>query len=564
MGLLFEPTMSLDDILTEIVARTTELVGAERTSLFLLDRDGSLVSRVVEGEGIKEIRLEPGQGIAGWVASHNHSLIVPDAYGDERFDTSWDRATGFRTRCMICHPIVNHRREVMGVIEALNKREDDIFTEGEHGLLGLIAGQVSLILENSRLMINLVRKNQALAMARQKLNRRNREIALMLDLERRVAEAEDLDSLFHSILSRTRDATRAKVSLLYFSDDTGSDLRVVNDESPVAKVIRTKPGVGFGGWVAAKGQEINLLDPPADPLYIPEHEDRIGIPMRNLAAVPLIKEHPDKWRASLMVYNKVLGDGFDESDMVLLRLVAARLAQAIDHFSNREERERDRRLATVGRLLAGVLHDLKSPMSIISGYAELLAQKANSPEGDEYLEHLNRAIQRISSMAEEIIAFSRGERELLWSTVSINDFVKRFIKQMESLLARSQVTLKTQIRTGGTVEIDQEKMLRVFHNIVLNAVEAMPEGGRLVIEVDRLGDHIVFGFADTGPGIPEEIRGSIFRSFVTMGKRQGTGLGLAVAREIVENHGGTISFTSIKGSGTTFLVSIPERPTEGE
>ncbi len=564
MGLLFEPTMSLDDILTEIVARTTELVGAERTSLFLLDRDGSLVSRVVEGEGIKEIRLEPGQGIAGWVASHNHSLIVPDAYGDERFDTSWDRATGFRTRCMICHPIVNHRREVMGVIEALNKREDDIFTEGEHGLLGLIAGQVSLILENSRLMINLVRKNQALAMARQKLNRRNREIALMLDLERRVAEAEDLDSLFHSILSRTRDATRAKVSLLYFSDDTGSDLRVVNDESPVAKVIRTKPGVGFGGWVAAKGQEINLLDPPADPLYIPEHEDRIGIPMRNLAAVPLIKEHPDKWRASLMVYNKVLGDGFDESDMVLLRLVAARLAQAIDHFSNREEREPDRRLATVGRLLAGVLHDLKSPMSIISGYAELLAQKANSPEGDEYLEHLNRAIQRISSMAEEIIAFSRGERELLWSTVSINDFVKRFIKQMESLLARSQVTLKTQIRTGGTVEIDQEKMLRVFHNIVLNAVEAMPEGGRLVIEVDRLGDHIVFGFADTGPGIPEEIRGSIFRSFVTMGKRQGTGLGLAVAREIVENHGGTISFTSIKGSGTTFLVSIPERPTEGE
>jgi signal transduction histidine kinase len=143
--------------------------------------------------------------------------------------------------------------------------------------------------------------------------------------------------------------------------------------------------------------------------------------------------------------------------------------------------------------------------------------------------------------------------------VPIDGFMDRFVAQVESLLKRNRVELKTQIRTGGTVYLDQEKMLRVFHNIVLNSVEAMPEGGKLVIEVDSLGDNIVFGFADTGPGIPDEIRGSLFQSFVTMGKRQGTGLGLAVARELVEAHGGTITFTSIKGSGTTFLVSIPEK-----
>jgi two-component system, NtrC family, sensor kinase len=85
----------------------------------------------------------------------------------------------------------------------------------------------------------------------------------------------------------------------------------------------------------------------------------------------------------------------------------------------------------------------------------------------------------------------------------------------------------------------------------------MDRGGKLTIEADELDDHLHFSFTDTGRGIPEEIQGSIFRSFITLGKRQGTGLGLAVAREVVEAHGGAINFTTVQGGGTTFLVSLP-------
>jgi signal transduction histidine kinase len=258
-----------------------------------------------------------------------------------------------------------------------------------------------------------------------------------------------------------------------------------------------------------------------------------------------------------MVANSKHSDRFEEADMALLRLIARRFAQAVEELSTREKLERDRRLATVGRLLAGVLHDLKSPMAVISGYSELLAYKAGDEEASGYLEQIHSALDRITTMAEEIISFSRGDREVLFSNVDVTQTMQRFFEQIGPFLRSNNVDLETYVRLTGKVRMDEEKMLRAFHNIVNNAVEAMKNGGTLTIEVDRLGRQAVFGFTDTGTGIPDAIHGSIFKSFVTVGKGQGTGLGLAVARKAVEAHGGSISFTTSRDSGTTFLIKIP-------
>jgi signal transduction histidine kinase len=258
-----------------------------------------------------------------------------------------------------------------------------------------------------------------------------------------------------------------------------------------------------------------------------------------------------------MVANSKLSDRFEEADMALLRLIARRFAQAVEELSAREKQERDRRLATVGRLLAGVLHDLKSPMAVISGYSELLAYQAGDEEASGYLEQIHSALDRITTMAEEIISFSRGDREVLFSNVDIGQTMQSFFEQIGPFLRSNNVDLETYVRLTGKVRMDEEKMIRAFHNIVNNAVEAMKNGGTLTIEVDRLGRQAVFGFTDTGTGIPDTIQGSIFKSFVTVGKGQGTGLGLAVARKAVEAHGGSISFTTSRNSGTTFLIKIP-------
>lgn len=558
IGLALESTMSFDEVLTLAVQRTTRLMGAERSTLFLLDDEGRLVSRVLEGGDVNEIQLAPGRGIAGWVARHGRPLIVADAYADERFDPSWDSRTGFVTRCLMAHPIIGRHGVVIGVTEVLNKLDGE-FDEEDLRLLGLIAGQLALTVENARLMIDLVRKNRVISQAKGDLERHNRELSLLLDLERLVARVEDVDDLASGVLAQVIEITEAGVGVLYKLDETGAESRVLSRGQKLARLMRVESGVGFTGWVAAKGHELVVAEPGGDPRFAAGLEQRIGIPLKNLAAVPLVFADDLElgMQASLLVANKDRPEGFDESDLMMLTLVASQLAAAMAHVTTREVRERERRLATVGRLLAGVLHDLKSPITVISGYAELLAARVGGDEGKEYLEHVHKALERMSTMAEEIISFSRGERRVLVRSVQLKEFVDRFVQQVIHHLESSSITLDLQVRTSGTARLDEDKMTRAFQNIVLNAVEAMPDGGSLTLEVDQIGEELIFSFSDTGPGIPEEIQGSLFQSFVTLGKENGTGLGLAVAREIVEGHGGKINFTTTRTGGTTFLVIVP-------
>jgi signal transduction histidine kinase len=343
--------------------------------------------------------------------------------------------------------------------------------------------------------------------------------------------------------------------VLHLVDEAGSTSRAIAQGFSRCRVVRVEPGSGFSGWVAAKGRELLVNSPEGDPRFQERIVRRIGPPLENLAAVPLPFGEDQRSHGSLLAANKP--GGFAEGDLAMLRLVAALLAQAVEHIRDRVSRERERRLATVGRLLAGVLHDLKSPMTVVSGYAEMLAAKVEDAECEDYLAQINKALDRISQMAAEIIAFSKGERQLLLHTCAVEQFVEEFEKQVRPHLESSGVSFGTCLRTAGVVRLDEDKMTRAFHNVVNNAVEAMPSGGDLTMEVYRAGADIVFSFTDTGPGIPEEIQGTLFESFVTSGKESGTGLGLAVAREIVEAHNGKISFTTLKGQGTTFLISIP-------
>jgi signal transduction histidine kinase len=271
---------------------------------------------------------------------------------------------------------------------------------------------------------------------------------------------------------------------------------------------------------------------------------------------------------AIALYNKRDAKGFSGEDRSLLELIAANASTAIRLQMAREQHEREERLTTIGRLLSAVIHDLKTPLTVISGYVQLMQTADAKKKRAEYAEAALKQFDHISAMQREVLEFARGERNVLVRKVYLQKFFDEVRSAVEPMLKRENVDLVIDLQDKGTARFDEGKILRVVHNLARNAVEAMQSqsGGRFSIRVSRThkgeeDETLVITFTDTGPGIPKEIEHRLFRSFVTANKKGGTGLGLAIVKKIAEDHGGTITVRSTK-RGATFDLRLPQAKRE--
>jgi len=223
------------------------------------------------------------------------------------------------------------------------------------------------------------------------------------------------------------------------------------------------------------------------------------------------------------------------------------------------------RLATIGRMASTISHDLRHPLTTILAYAEFQSEgdlDANQRKGlyDEIRSSVNRMAELISSLLE----FSKGREAL---QLSHGDVVEALERTLSSIRIRPefkgiQITVAHDGATDGW--FDFKKLDRAFDNLLQNACEAAPPAtGKIQILARGVDDHVEISVADNGPGIPESIREDVFQPFVTYGKEEGTGLGLAVVQKIVRDHGGEVMIEATGESGTTFKVILPlKRPTQ--
>ena len=207
-------------------------------------------------------------------------------------------------------------------------------------------------------------------------------------------------------------------------------------------------------------------------------------------------------------------------------------------------------------MLAGVLHDFRTPMTIISGYAQLMAQLDDPEERSAYAEQILEQFEVMSGMAKEVLAFARGETTILVRRVYLNRFLEQLETQLEHGLKGRGVHLEIDAGYAGIAYFDEQKLMRLAQNFARNAADAMPEGGRFRVATRAEPDSIVFEFSDEGPGIAPELEGRLFELFES-GREGGTGLGLAIVKKIVDEHGGTLAYTTSPGEGTTFTVALP-------
>ncbi len=378
------------------------------------------------------------------------------------------------------------------------------------------------------------------------------------------------------------------------SGDVESDIRVL-ESSPIEKMKDIAHSVV--NYVARTQEEVILNYATDDPVYgsDPYIQNR-GV--KSILCAPI--RHQARVTGIIYLENRVVADAFNSGRLQVLALLSSQMSISLenarlykelkDSFDHqvtlndslqkalsdaqqlREALISREKMAAIGQMAGGIVHDLKNPIAIIKAYAEMVRDFDLTEENKkEYLTTIESESDRLSDMAHSILDFVKGEISLNREKVNLKAYVAEIANFIHPVFKEDNKILEWRVDHEGEISIDRDRMRRVIINLANNAREALPENGIFSIHCKingldnetgrKTGDRLLkMTFSDNGPGIPEIIKAKLFQPFATFGKQSGTGLGLAMVRQIVEAHGGTISCESEPGRGARFVV---EMTTEG-
>lgn len=251
-----------------------------------------------------------------------------------------------------------------------------------------------------------------------------------------------------------------------------------------------------------------------------------------------------------------------EEDRGLLSILGLQAATALHNIHLQQERIRFERLSAIGRMIGSVVHDFRSPLTAVRGYAGMLAS-LTLPDADrrEYSKLIIEECDRLSSLSDELLELTRGGGSKPSLTMmELEDFLGNLEPSLEALFQGNEIHLRVELGYRGSLRLDANRMTRAILNVATNALQAMPGGGAFTIRSKQQLDRVVLEFTDTGSGIPSGVLHRIFEPFFSHGKAQGVGLGMSIIQRIIEEHGGETVVSSDPGAGTTirFLLPLPE------
>jgi signal transduction histidine kinase len=216
------------------------------------------------------------------------------------------------------------------------------------------------------------------------------------------------------------------------------------------------------------------------------------------------------------------------------------------------------KLASLGKLSAGVAHEINNPLGNISLSAELILKREKDPYKINKLEAILDQVEATSEIVKNLLAYSR-KSELELTKVNLNMLIDRAIKLSKPNFFLPKIELKTNLSTDiPTINGDSKKLQQVFINLISNSLQAMPKGGTLVISSYYKGSQVITEFSDSGTGIPEDIRDKVFDPFFTTKELStNAGLGLSVCKGIVDEHKGSIQIKEDDDKGATIVIKLP-------
>ena len=514
-------TLDLNEVLRQVMAQSTRLLGAESSALMLLEESTQeLVFEVATGDkgsAVKQIRLKLGEGVAGWVAREGQPLIVNDPAGDERFFRGADRASGYTTRNIMAVPLTVRGR-VIGVLEVLNSLPPGRpFVESDLRLIQTIENQAGTAIEKARLYKYM--EEQV-----------NETIEMFLSLEKEKGKVEAiLASMVEGVL---------------VCDEEGR-VTLVNEK---ARLALSRDGA----------------------TWLPEHGRALGLLQR--AAV----EHTE---FSETIAPDTAGHRIYHVRVAPMRTGAGKFLGAVAVLEDTTELTHLSQLKS--EFISQVSHELRTPLTSMRGALGLLARRRAgplSPEQIDLVTMVQEDVARMTALINDLLDLSKLESGLVHlepEDLALRPLLEKLVAGLQLLATEKNQELAWEWDPAlPLVRADRRRVERVLANLVGNAIKYTPAGGRITLGADvrpagtdseGAAPMARFWVRDTGAGIPEGDRLRVFEKFQRGREKNvedipGTGLGLAIAREIVEEHGGRVWVEGAPGGGSIFFFTLPLAP----
>lgn len=392
-------------------------------------------------------------------------------------------------------------------------------------------------------------------------------------VQRLVSNITDRDRVLRSILEESQNIAQAEASSLLLYDEKADDLYfhvVLSDEgNPQAlqEQVRLSLDEGIAGAAARSRRSVNVADVQSDLRFYPKADSLSTFKTHSILAVPMVDK--DNLMGVVEVLNKVGGGGFSQTDQYVMELFAGQVATVLSNARLIEENLRSERVVAIGMAIAGMSHHIKNLLANLEASLEL-ADEGLRDGNDQFFTKgwsvLKRNVRRVSDVVADMLAYAKPRfPRCEWHDAG--KLLGQLGETVADRVAKDQLAYQCRMANAPErVYVDAAGFERCLLNLLNNAFDAVPKGkGRveLLATRDEFGALIV-KVQDNGPGIPLQHSEKIFDPFYSTKGSAGTGLGLAVTRKIVAEHGGNVLMEPGDEGGACFVLRFPQPFSEDE
>ena len=540
----------LGDVLRVIVTVTAKMMDSKVCSLWILDENDQKLklkaTQSISEEYLKERSLGLGEGVVGTVALQNRPMAILDVLKEPLYKEK-ELAKREGLISMLSVPM-SMKEKVIGVINCYTSYRHP-FSKSEEEMLTTVANQAAICIENSGLM-----------------------------------ETLDIDEILRLVLEGVIKNIGFDRARLYLVDEVRNILECkmaagIDEDKIRGIALPLDPRNSVVARSVFEKQPFIIPDASQDPRVNPLLKEKFNL--HSLVVIPLLVQEKalgaiaaDHVEPGKSLTKETLESVMTFAQQAGLAIQNAFRYQELKRFSQQMEEKiqtttadlrkteaqliRSEKLAALGQLAAGIAHEIRNPLTSINILINSIREKKTDEISyQEDLGVIEEEIHRINEIVEQFLRFARPAPPLLKKTEIVSLF-EEILQLLRPQLERQKISVQKDLRTLPPMTIDQEQMKQVILNLLMNAMQAMPKGGRLKLggQVSEDDQWVQLFVQDSGIGIPPEDINKLFDPFFSA-REGGIGLGLSIAHRIIDQHHGRIEVESTPGKGTFFMIWLP-------